>query len=114
LLVLRKQPAGCAARLLVETDRKVERLNDVGKIDAHAGVRLLAPDILREDVLAERHLQQQGVVFTWRPRASRGRPGGERRGRRNDALRRRDDRGGASEASETPEHVILPGEDLGA
>ena len=38
-LVLAEQPASCAARLLVEADRQVERQDQVAKVDANPAVR---------------------------------------------------------------------------
>ena len=51
-LVLRKDPASCAARLLVKTERNIHRHDDIGKVNAHASIGLITSDPVSEAIIA--------------------------------------------------------------
>ncbi|MFN5244304.1 MAG: hypothetical protein ACK5B7_07700 [Novosphingobium sp.] len=66
-LILREQPPGCAARLLVKSHRQVERLNQICKIDADAGRRLVAAERFTQAILAAPQFEQQRIVLVRAP-----------------------------------------------
>jgi hypothetical protein len=78
-LVLREQPPGCAARLLVEPHRQVERLDEVGEIHANAARGLIAAQGVADAVVAAAQGEQQRVVVVGLPLGGRCRAHGGRR-----------------------------------
>lgn len=99
-LVLRKQPAGCAARLLVEPDRQIEGLDEIREVDADAAGCLVPAQGIADAVAAAAQGQQQRVVVVGLP-ICRG--GGVRRRRKGGAGQRQRDEGGKQGA---PHHDV--------
>ena len=57
-----ERPTGCAAQLLVETHRNVERHDDIGQIDTASAGHLIAAHTIAKPVLAEPYIEEKGVV----------------------------------------------------
>ena len=70
---LLEQPASCAARLLVEPDRQIECHDDIGQIDADAGIGLIATDTVAHAVLADANIEQQCIIVAGLPTAGKRR-----------------------------------------
>ena len=81
-LVFGEQPASCAARLLVDPQRQIERLDQIDKIDTDTPGRLVAAQRVANLVLAGMEFEQQCVVFAGLPSLSpcRHGPDGKSRG----------------------------------
>ena len=80
-LILCEDPASCAARLLVEPHRQIERLDQVGKIDADPARGLIAAQRFAQFVLAGMQLEQQRIIVIGGPAFGLGRhrPNGKNR-----------------------------------
>lgn len=77
-LILRKEPPGCAARLLVEPHRQIERQDQVGKVNADARRGLVTAKGFAQPVLAAAQFQQKRIVFAGMPGLRLGRNGRHR------------------------------------
>ena len=62
-----ERPAGCAAQLLVEPHRYIERDDHIGKIDTGAAGNLVTAHAVAQPVLPQSDVEQQCIISIGRP-----------------------------------------------